>query len=146
MACVKGKLGKKIEELMDESDRCYNAGDFDRAIALYAEAWDELPDGKYEYDESFLIVWGILDIAIEINNTEVMKQWVDKIFKADLERIDTGERELWAGKVAYECGEDEKALAYFETAQKKAGGYCFAERDRKYQEFFEMSKRFLHQE
>ena len=46
----------------------------------------ELPDEKVTYDESFLIIWGILDISILLNDVERMKKWVDKIFVADPER------------------------------------------------------------
>ncbi len=61
-----------------------------------------MPNDKVQYDESFLIIWGILEISIQINEIDIMNQWVDKIFIADPERGDTGEREMWAGRVAYE--------------------------------------------
>jgi len=65
MAYVEGELGKKIEELMDGSFCQYKNGDYEKVINLLIEAWDKLPDDKNEYDESYLIVWRILDIAIK---------------------------------------------------------------------------------
>jgi hypothetical protein len=100
------------------------------------QAWDELPNNKVEYDESFLIVWGILDIAIILKDIKRMKKWVDKIFIADPERGDTGERELWAGKVAYEIGEFSKAKEYFDIAFKKSRGRCFGPKDSEYLKFY----------
>jgi len=134
MAYVKGELGKKIEGLMDESFCQYKNSDYEKAINLLIEAWGELPDGKNEYDESYLIVWRILDIAIKAHKIDIMNQWVDKIFYADLERIDSGEREMWAGRVAYESGDMKKAKEYIKIANKKSHGRCFSEKDKKYRE------------
>lgn len=60
------------------------------------------------------------------NDTERIKRWVDKIFVADPARGDTGERELWAGKVAFELDDLSKARDYLEKANKKSRGryYC----------------------
>ena len=44
---------------MDESFNQYKQEKYDEAIQLLADAWEALPDGKNEYDESFLIVWEI---------------------------------------------------------------------------------------
>lgn len=99
------------------------------------QAWGELPNDKVTYDESFLIIWGILDISILLSDVERMKKWVDKIFVADPERGDTGERELWAGKVAYEVGDFSKARDYLEIANKKSRDRCFSAEDGKYLKF-----------
>ncbi|NLW46055.1 MAG: hypothetical protein GXY86_01765, partial [Firmicutes bacterium] len=124
MAYVSGEKGAYIEELMNKSNDEFDKGNLDKSISLLEQAWDELPNNKVEYDESFLIVWGILDIAIILKDIKRMKKWVDKIFIADPERGDTGERELWAGKVAYEIGELSKAKEYFNVVFKKSRGRC----------------------
>ncbi|MGG3927062.1 hypothetical protein ABET51_13795 [Metabacillus fastidiosus] len=64
-----------------------------------------------------------------------MKKWVDKIFAADPERGDTGERDLWAGKVAYELGDLSKAREYLDIANMKSRGRCFGVKDGKYLKF-----------
>lgn len=132
MAYVNGKLGETIQELMDESNIEYDNGDYIKSIDLLIEAWDKLPDDKVQYDESYLIIWGILDIAIKIGNIDIMNQWVDKIFIADPGRGDTGEREMWAGRVAYESNDMDKAKMYFEIANQKSKGRCFGDNDKKY--------------
>lgn len=132
MAYVDGKLGETIQELMDESNIEYDNGDYIKSIDLLIEAWDKLPDDKVQYDESYLIIWGILEIAIKIGNIDIMNQWVDKIFIADPGRGDTGEREMWAGRVAYESNDMDKAKMYFEIANQKSKGRCFGDNDKKY--------------
>lgn len=135
MAYVAGENGAYIQELIDKSNEEFDKGNLDESVFLLEQAWKELPDDKVIYDESFLIIWGILDISIVLNDVERMKKWVDKIFVADPERGDTGERELWAGKVAYEVGDFSKAREYLEIANKKSKGRCFSAEDGKYLKF-----------
>ncbi|ALZ60947.1 hypothetical protein BKK39_16490 [Bacillus cereus] len=135
MAYVTGEKGVYIQGLMDKSNEEFDKGNLEESVFLLEQAWGELPDDKVTYDESFLIIWGILDISILLNDVERMKKWVDKIFVADPERGDTGERELWAGKVAYEVGDFSKAREYLEIANKKSRGRCFSVEDGKYLKF-----------
>jgi tetratricopeptide (TPR) repeat protein len=136
MAYVEGEKGLFIQELMDKSNDEFDKGNFERSVCLLEQAWEELPNVKVTYDESFLIVWGILGISIMLKDSERMKEWVDKIFVADPERGDNGERDLWAGKVAYELGDLSKAREYFEVANKKSRGRCFGTKDGKYLKFY----------
>ena len=136
MAYVQGEKGAYIQQLMDKSNEAFDKGNFEEAVSLLEQAWDELPDDKVVYDESFLIVWGVLDISILLGDKSRMKKWVDKIFVADPERGDTGEREIWAGKVAYEIGDLYKAKEYFDVANKKSRGRCFGTKDGKYLRFY----------
>lgn len=136
MGNVCGKLGEEINEALERSEELWKNKKYKESIALLEETWDKLPNTKLEYDESFLIVWGILDTAILIKDIEKMNKWVDKIFVADPERGDYGERELWAGKVAYESGNFEKAKEYLEVSYKKSRGRCFGHKDdQKYLQF-----------
>ena len=50
--------------------------------------------------------------------------------------LTTTEREMWAGRVAYELGNMTEALEYFKIANIKSKGRCFWERDNKYKDFF----------
>lgn len=136
MAYVPGDLGKKIENLMDNSNNEYNKGNYDKAIDLLINAWELLPDDKNQWEESYLIIWRILDVSIrKTGKIDIMNQWVNNIFYADPGRRDTGEREMWAGRVAYESGAKDQALEYFKTANKKSRGRCFWDSDGKYREF-----------
>lgn len=139
MAYVDGDLGRKIQALMDKSDNQYNDGQYIEAIHSLEEAWELLPSEKNEYDESFLIVWGILTTAIQAKNVDAMNKWVDKIFDADPARVDSGEREMWAGRVAYESGNLDQAKEYFTIANKKSRGRCFGNKDMEYKKFFKNS-------
>jgi len=135
MPKLQGELGEEFENTRQAAVQYFRKGDHSAAIQLLTDAWEKLPEGKYEYDESFIIVWYILDNAIECRDIDTMKKWVDKVFLADPKRGDYGEREMWAGRVAYESGETEKALEYLRVAYKKSKGRVFGDTDKKYKAF-----------
>lgn len=122
MAYVQGSLGEKISKTMDDAAALFKQGDYQQSIDMFARAWDLLPDSKYSYDESYLIVWRILIVALKANDTAVMKRWVKHIFLADPERADCGEREMWGARVAMACGDKEKAFQYIDVAMENLMG------------------------
>lgn len=132
MECDEISRGK-ISQLMDDMNTLYEKGKLHQARDALFKAWDILPENKYIYDESYWIVAFILDLSIDIHDIDMANKWVDKIFKCDLERQDDGDREMWAGKVAYESGKVDEAKKFFKIAIKKSEGRCFwEERNKKY--------------
>lgn len=137
MATVSGELGKTIENLMDQANDEWYKGNYEKCISLYEEAWKEVPEDKNLYKESFMIMIGVLSTSILIKDYNRLRLWNDKIFTVNLERGDYGEREMWAGRVAYELGELPKAKEYFRVADKKSKGRCFSlKNDGKYLKFY----------
>ncbi len=131
-----GELGKQLEEMIVKALGMNSSEMAEERIRMMEEAWELLPDGKYEYDESFHIVSYILGAAIKINDKETMLKWKDRILLADPERTDSGEKEMWVGRVNYALGDMEAALAYMDIAKKKSGGRCFRPNDKVYKEFY----------
>lgn len=129
MAYVQGSLGEEISKTMEDAAALFKQGAYQQSIDRFADAWDLLPDSKYPYDESYLIVWRILIVALKANDTTAMKRWVKHIFLADPERADCGEREMWGARVAMACGDEEKAFQYIDVAMKKSHGWCFERND-----------------
>ncbi len=123
---------KKIGEA--ESER--NNGNVDLAVEMLNELWEKIPEPKYEYKESFLVAWSMIETAIGSRNEDLMRSWMPHVFRADPTRHDFGERELWAGQVEYESGNLKKAYEYFDIAKKKSSGRCFRKCDIKYKEFY----------
>ena len=123
------KGNQLLSKTMDDAAALFKQGDYQQSIDMFARAWDLLPDSKYSYDESYLIVWRILIVALKANDTAVMKRWVKHIFLADPERADCGEREMWGARVAMACGDKEKAFQYIDVAMEKSHGRCFERSD-----------------
>jgi hypothetical protein len=130
------ELNKYIETLMDRSNEEYDKGEYAESIRLLEDAWDKLPEPKGEYSESFHIARYISETYMLINNLKQTKKWSNELFKCGLHRIDSGERELLAGKVAFELGEFEISKKYFTIANDKSEGRCFEDEDIKYVKFF----------
>lgn len=127
LECVDKSLSEKYRQLMEHANTLYEKGELYQDREVLFEAWKLLPEDKYIFDESYWIVAFILDLSMKLDDMKTADEWVDKIFKCDLERIDDGDREMWAGKVAYESGKVEEARKYFEIAYKKSEGRCFVE-------------------
>lgn len=119
-----------------EAELQRNNGNVDLAVEMLNKLWKEIPEPKYVYAESFLVAWSMIETAIGAQNVELMREWLPHVFKADPERYDSGERELWAGQVEYECGNFGKAYEYFDIAKKKSSGRCFRKCDKKYKDFY----------
>ena len=99
-------------------------------MVAFEATWNLLPDTKYQYDESFWIVKSILFISLRQNDVVTMNRWVVHIFKADPERADIGEREMWGARVAMASGQTTKAFQYMDLAVAKSRGRCFEDMDR----------------
>ncbi|WP_343338343.1 hypothetical protein TPELB_04850 [Terrisporobacter petrolearius] len=113
----RNKIDIEIEKLIMQNYEEFENKNYENTIQLLIEAWDKIPNNKYEHLESYSIV--------------------ANIFYAALDRFDSGDRELWAGRVAYEIGEKDKALEYFRVSVKKSEGRCFYDdEDLKYKQFF----------
>lgn len=119
-----------------EAELKRNDGNVDVAIEMLNQLWRDIPDPKYVYKESFLVAWSMIETAIRIKDTDLMQEWMPHVFKADPERYDSGEREMYAGQVEYECGNLEKSYEYFEIAKNKSSGRCFRRCDKKYKDFY----------
>ena len=113
-----------------------NNGTVDLAVEMLKELWKGIPEPKYVYKESFLVAWSMIETAIGMKNIELMKEWMPHVFNADPERYDSGEREMYAGQVEYECGNFAKSYEYFDIAKKKSSGRCFRKCDKKYKDFY----------
>ena len=125
-----------VNQLMGVSSMLYDSGDYAESISKLVEAWNILPEDKYQYKESYHIIQRILSTAIMSKDYETMMQYLPHIFKASPGRPDYGGREFWAGRVYYEMGDMEKSYQFFQVAYKKSNRKCFDFEDEKYLKFF----------
>lgn len=132
---LSNELYEKVWSLVEKSQKNFSENDYKNAFTLLDEAWNLLPEPKEQCDESFLIVRWFIKTAIQASSVEMMEKWAPKILIADLERLDSGEREAWYGKVAYELGDYNSAEKYLKIARKKSKGRCFDANDQKYIDF-----------
>lgn len=136
MLRLDAEFKKSIDLLMDTSNEEYDKGNYIESIRLLEDAWIKLPEPKGEYSESYYIAEDISKTYMLTNDLKQAKKWSDELFKCGLHRLDGGERELLAGKIAFELGEFDLAKEYFAIANEKSEGRCFEDEDIKYIKFF----------
>lgn len=132
---------REIEDLMFDM-RCkwtsmFEEGKSDEAWKLCMDAWDLLPEPKYKQPESWFVVTNIVKYGIETKHFEYAEKFLGLLFICDLERVDFGEREFWAGRLAYAKGDMDIAKELFTYSLEKSEGYgiILSAENRVYKEF-----------
>ena len=120
MAQLKSPLEEQVEFLRAKSFTLLTEGNYEEREKVLLEAWELLPLPKEQWEVSFTLAYYLINGYIKMNTPLKAKKWAEIIF--DPERKSHGERELYAGIVAYELGDFEKAREYFDIVQKDSGG------------------------
>lgn len=131
-----GDSDAQIQHLMEECGTKYAKGDFLGTITLLEKAWTLLPGQKEVHPESFHLAQHLAEISLEAGNNNKARYWSNILFKCDRKRIDCGERDFVAGKVAFFENAKDEAWNHFNVANKKSKGCCFEDEDPKYRKFF----------
>lgn len=138
MAILQSPIKEEFESLLEKSNEQINNRNYYDSIVLLEEAWDIIPDPKGIYcEESYHLVKDIISTCFMVNDLTKAKEWADKIFLTGFARIDSGNKEFIAGKVAFELDDLETAKEFFNIANNKSEGRCFGNpKNTKYLKFF----------
>ena len=123
------EIEDKFFEYQDEYMDLVEEGNIEKALQKIKEFWDYLPEPKTIQDMSFLLLEDFFNICIESKRFELVNKWISLMFISDLERLDDGEREFIAGKLAYEQGNLEIAKELFVISNIKCEGSLFEGKD-----------------
>ncbi|MCV6628791.1 MAG: hypothetical protein OIF50_02915 [Flavobacteriaceae bacterium] len=130
------KLEKNKQQIIDEiilkGSELHGRGNWTKSLNLLKQAWSELPLPKEDFDESFHIAKFITITYMYLKDYEEAKAWAQQTSKCDPERGEIGEKEFLIGQVYYEAEEYEKAIQFFNIADRKSDGMCFEGQDEKY--------------
>jgi len=138
MAELQLPLKKEIETLVNRSNEEFSKNRYAESIKLLEIVWDKIPNPKGLYNESYHIVKDIIETFFVIKNFNKAEEWVEKLFLTGFMRIDAGEKEFFAGKIAYELENFDIAREFFIIANKKSEGRCFEGEDEKYLKFLKI--------
>lgn len=111
-----------IQSMMDEWTTKFENGEYDGAWKLCMDAWDLLPEPKYKQSISWFMVLDIVKYAIETKHIEYADKFIGLLFICALNRADSGEREFWAGRLAYAKGDTDIAKELFALSLEKSEG------------------------
>lgn len=125
------EIEKKIFDILDDCDELEYENNDEGAITKIREGWELLPSPKIEQPMSYLVLERLFDLCIKYRKFELANKWISLIFVSDLIRVDDGDREFIAGKLAYEQGELDVAKELFIIANIKSEGDLFKGKEKK---------------
>lgn len=125
------EIEKKILEIRRDCSELYLKGDKEGALKKIKEGWEILPYPKTAQGMSYLVLERFFELCIKYKEFELANKWISLIFVSDLVRVDDGDRELIAGRLAYEQGELDVAKELFTIANVKSEGRILKGKDRK---------------
>ena len=137
MPYVDGDVGLQIKEQYERSLDLNYKKNYREELDLLLATWDLIPEEKYSYSESFLIAVQIVKVALATNDLTLMNTWKDAVSLSSPHRIDSGERDMILGKIAYHNGDIDEAKSLFVAANKKSKGRCFSSNDQIYKDLME---------
>lgn len=115
-------LKEQMALLEEKAFKSYLDGNYEEYEKIFLEAWELLPEPKGDWKESFSIVRDLIENYFLMGIPSKAKRWSEIMFTCNPKKNSYGERELYAGMVAYELGDFEKAREYFDIVQKDSGG------------------------
>lgn len=129
------EIEKEIFNILDECDELEFENNVEDAIKKLKDGWNVLPNPKIYQPMSYLLLERFFDLCIKNKKFELANKWISLIFISDLVRVDDGDREFIAGRLAYEQGELEVAKELFIIANIKSEGELFkGKENKKYRE------------
>ena len=135
MPNIGGEKLRLFNEYYNQCLKLLNEHKYNEELLMLLDCWSLIPNDKYYYDESYIVAWRVVQLAIETNNIPLMNEWKNHIALADPERADSGHREMLLGKIAYMNNNLQEARELFHIADKKSEGRCFNAADSKYIDF-----------
>ena len=126
------ELSASFDQLKEQSEHAIWNKDFTRGTKLLEQCWNLLPDPKIAYSESYHAAHALAEAYLQMGDLENAGRWSEILFDCALHRIDSGEKDFLAGKIAFEKKELESAKEHFNIANEKSDSRCFEGEDEKY--------------
>lgn len=123
------ELEKKIMAIRKEGSACLLNKDFISLELLMHEAWDQIPEPKINYSESFHVSHLMCESLLRQEKLNEAQKWVSIHKSAATFRIDSGERIFMEARLEYEKKNFARAKELFRNADKMSKGRLFQNPD-----------------
>ena len=129
-------LRDKIDALYISAYEALEKKDLNTAKEQAENAWELLPEPKFDWDVTLSFVSGICDMYKELGFYEKSHKIVDELLNSDhLDDYDDGPIFL-KGAIYFEQGKLELAKEWFDKANTISKGRCFVSQPKKYKAFY----------
>jgi len=122
---LNSELQDQFFNIEEEGSACWRNRDWSGLKNKMLEAWAIIPDPKLQYDMSYSAAWMICEALLQLRDFELSKEWIENHNKADVNRIDSGEREFMEGRFLFAQGLMKDAKSKFQIAYQKSNGRLF---------------------
>ncbi|NTS77891.1 hypothetical protein HR060_13610 [Catenovulum sp. SM1970] len=130
-------LREKIDNLYIAAFKALEKKDFKIAKQQAEQAWDYLPEPKFDWDVTLSFVSATCEMYRELSLFESSHKIVDELIASGhLDEYDDGPLFL-KGTIYFEQGKKDEAKQWFDKANKISKGRCFAGEPKKYKAFFD---------
>ena len=129
-------LRDKIDALYISAYEALEKKDLNTAKEQAENAWELLPEPKFNWDVTLSFVSGICEMYKELGFYEKSHKIVDELLNSDhLDDYDDGPIFL-KGAIYFEQGKLELAKEWFDKANTISKGRCFVSQPKKYKAFY----------
>lgn len=130
-----------------EGSACWSHRDWAGLRDKMEEAWAIIPEPKLQYDMSYLAAWMMCEALLQLRDFEASKIWIENHNQANLNRIDSGERDFMEGRFFFAQGLMDDAKSKFQIAYQKSDGRLFKSgTNNEHERFFKDYKKLLDRE
>lgn len=125
-----------IDELFIQSAQAQKAGDMESAIKLAEQAWEKLPEPKFDWDVSISFAHSIAETYRDAKLFDKALSIMQILFESGtLFDYEDGPRFMLA-TIYYHQGNLVQAKKWFTIADKISKGRCFREEPQEYFQFY----------
>lgn len=141
------ELQDKFFEIKREGSACWKNRDWEGLKEQMLKAWGVIPEPRLQYDMSYLAAWMMCEAILQLRDFESSKKWIEIHNKADISRVDSGERDFMEARFLFAQGLLENAKSKFQIAYQKSDGRLFKSgTNNEHENFFEDYKKLLDKE
>ncbi|NFA44214.1 UNVERIFIED_ORG: hypothetical protein B2H98_06425 [Clostridium botulinum] len=124
-------IEQQVFDILDECDELEFENKGEDAINKIIEVWNLINYPKMKEPMGYLLLERFFDLCIKCKKFELANKWISMIFISALDRVDDGDREFIAGRLAYEQGDLGIAKELFTIANIKSEGELFKGKEKK---------------
>ena len=124
-----------IIERVEKGNILDEKGEYEKALEIYMDEWENFPRDKYNDDLSLWIASCIFGSYFSLEKYNEAKHWALECLKMKLPDYAI-EEFMRAGEVYFELNEFDEAYSYFKIAYDRGKKRSFQSHDKKYWLFF----------
>ncbi len=135
-----------INDLMDKSSKAYDDNDNAKSFGYLVQAFEIIPEPRYEYNEAYNYCSYVLDFILEEDYriNEIAEKWLNNLKNiAQRQKCWSGSIDFFEGKTFFRLKDYNKAYDSFQKSIEIGKGFrYFEDEDPKYLDFYKNPEKY----